>query len=126
MVLMTYKMPDDITKIKNRVGAIKLRFAEADKEAKKAAFDKFIEEGGNKDEYEGGDDSVAEAYRKIYSVYRERRQKHIDEVEAAKKHNLEQKQQILEEEKECLKKNDLVFRPGNMADASLADSRQKR
>lgn len=88
---------DDITKIKNRVGAIKLRFAEADKEAKKAAFDKFIEEGGNKDEYEGGDDSVAEAYRKIYSVYRERRQKHIDEVEAAKKHNLEQKQQILEE-----------------------------
>lgn len=34
--------------------------------------------------------------------------------------------QILEEEKECLRKNDLVFRPGNMADASLVDSRQKR
>ncbi len=88
---------DDITKIKNRVGAIKLRFAEADKEAKKAAFDKFIEDGGNKDEYEGGDDAVAEAYRKTYSIYRERRQKHIDEIEAAKKHNLELKQQILEE-----------------------------
>ena len=40
---------DDITKIKNRVGAIKIRFAEVDREAKKAAFDKFIEEGGNKD-----------------------------------------------------------------------------
>ena len=88
---------DDITKIKNRVGAIKLRFAEADREAKKAAFDKFIEEGGNKDEYEGGDDAAAEAYRKIYSIYRERRQKHIDEVEAAKQHNLQLKQQILDE-----------------------------
>ncbi len=88
---------DDITKIKNRVGAIKIRFAEVDREAKKAAFDKFIEEGGNKDEYEGGDDAVAEAYRKIYNTYRERRQKHIDEIEAQKKHNLEQKQQILEE-----------------------------
>ncbi|MBP5190830.1 MAG: DUF349 domain-containing protein [Bacteroidales bacterium] len=88
---------DDITKIKNRVGAIKLRFAEADHEAKKAAFDRFIEEGGNKDEYEASDDAVAEAYRKTYSIYRERRQKHIDEVEAAKKHNLELKQQILDE-----------------------------
>ncbi|MBO7490191.1 MAG: DUF349 domain-containing protein [Bacteroidales bacterium] len=88
---------DDITKIKNRVGALKISFAAADKEAKKAAFDKFIEEGGNKDEYEGGDDAVAEAYRKIYNVYRERRQKHIDELEAIKKHNLELKQQILEE-----------------------------
>ncbi|MBQ6236914.1 MAG: DUF349 domain-containing protein [Bacteroidales bacterium] len=88
---------DDITKIKNRVGAIKLRFAETDREAKKAAFDKFIEQGGNKDEYEGGDDEIAQAYRKIYNIYRERRQKHIDEVEAVKKHNLEQKQQILDE-----------------------------
>lgn len=88
---------DDITKIKNRVAAIKEHFNEADKEAKKAAFDKFIEEGGNKDEYEAGDDAIAEAYRKIYNVYRERRQKHINEVEAAKQHNLELKKQILEE-----------------------------
>ena len=88
---------DDITSIKNRVGAIKIRFAEIDKEVKKAAFDKFIEGGGNKDEYEASDDAVAEQYRKIYSIYRERRQKHIDEQEAIKQHNLELKQQILEE-----------------------------
>jgi len=88
---------EDITKIKNRVGALKISFNNADKEAKKAAFDKFIEEGGNKDEYEGGDDAVSEAYHKIYGVYRERRQKHIDEIEATKKENLAKKQQILEE-----------------------------
>ena len=88
---------DDITKIKNRVGAIKVCFAEADKATKKAAFDKFIEEGGNKDDYEGGDDETAENYRKVYAIYRERRQKHIDELEATKQRNLELKKQILEE-----------------------------
>lgn len=88
---------DDITSIKNRVAAIREHFTELDKEVKKAAFDKFIEEGGNKDEYEGGDDATAEAYRKVYNVYRERRQKHIDELEAAKQKNLEAKKQILEE-----------------------------
>ena len=87
----------DITSIKNRVAAIRERFNDLDKEVKKAAFDKFIEEGGNKDEYEGGDDATAEAFRKAYNVYRERRQKHIDEIEAAKQKNLEAKKQILEE-----------------------------
>lgn len=87
----------DITAIKNRVGAIKICFANADKEAKKEAFEKFIAEGGNKDEYESVDDSVSETYKKIYSVYRERRQKHIEELEAIKQHNFEQKLQILEE-----------------------------
>lgn len=87
----------DITSIKNRVAALKLSFNNADKEAKKAAFDKFIEEGGNKDEYEGGDDAIAESFKKEYSTYRERRQKHIDEIEAQKQKNLEQKQAILEE-----------------------------
>lgn len=87
----------DITSIKNRVASIRERFNELDKEVKKAAFDKFIEEGGNKDEYEGGDDATAEAFRKVYNVYRERRQKHIDEIEAQKQKNLEAKKQILEE-----------------------------
>lgn len=87
----------DITSIKNRVASIREHFNELDRETKKAAFDKFIEEGGNKDEYEGGDDAIAEAFRKVYNVYRERRQKHIDEIEAAKQKNLEAKKQILEE-----------------------------
>ena len=87
----------DITKIKNRVAAIKLCFNNADREFKKAAFEKFLEEGGNKDEYVSSDDAIAEAFRKEYNNYRERRQKHIDELEAQKQHNLEQKKQILEE-----------------------------
>lgn len=88
---------DDITKIKNRMAANRQCFVEADKAAKKAAFDKFIEDGGNKDEYQNSDDAVAESYRTLYNEYRERRQKHIDAIEAAKQENLKQKQALLEE-----------------------------
>ena len=88
---------DDITTIKNRVANLRLTFTNLDKEFKKAAFDKFVEAGGNKDEYEQGDDAIAENFRKIYALYRERRQKHIDELEARKQENLKKKQAILEE-----------------------------
>lgn len=88
---------DDITKIKNRVAALKLCFNNADREAKKAAFEQFLADGGNKDEYQDRDDATAEAFRKAYATYRERRQKHIDEIEARKQQNLQAKQQILEE-----------------------------
>lgn len=90
-------LTDDITAIKNRVGDLKIAFNEADKAVKKAAFEKFIEDGGNKDEYVSSDDAVAEAYRKAYNIYRERRQKHIDELEAQKQNNLQQKNAILDE-----------------------------
>lgn len=88
---------DDITKIKNRVAAIKDCFNQANREVQKALFDKFIEAGGNKDEYQGSDDAVAEEFHHTYNIYRERRQKHIDAIEAAKQQNLEQKKQVLEE-----------------------------
>lgn len=87
----------DITKIKNRVAAIKDCFNTANREVQKAAFDKFIEEGGNKDDYQGTDDAVADEFHHTYNIYRERRQKHIDEMEAAKQQNLEQKKQILDD-----------------------------
>lgn len=88
---------DDITSIKNRVAALRVCFTNADKEVRKEAFERFIAEGGNKDEYEYRDDAIAVEYHKVYDIYRERRQKNIDEQEAIKKSNLEKKQQILEE-----------------------------
>lgn len=88
---------DDITSIKNRVAALRQCFTNADKEVRKEAFDRFVAEGGNKDEYEYHDDAIAVEYHKVYDQYRERRQKNIDEQEAIKKSNLEKKQQILED-----------------------------
>ncbi len=95
--LKTLLQENDITTIKNRAAAIKECFNQANREVQKAIFDKFIEDGGNKDEYQGADDAVAEEFHRIYNIYRERRQKHADAIEAAKQHNLDQKKQILEE-----------------------------
>ncbi|MCR4828943.1 MAG: DUF349 domain-containing protein [Bacteroidales bacterium] len=88
---------EDITKIKNRVAGIKIAFVDADKAFKEEAFKQFIEGGGLKEDYQPADDPVADAYHKVYNVYRERRQKHINEVEAAKQKNLELKKAVLEE-----------------------------
>ena len=57
---------DDITSIKNRVAALRQCFTNADKEVRKEAFDRFVAEGGNKDEYEYHDDAIAVEYHKVY------------------------------------------------------------
>ena len=87
----------DISAIKNRVGDIRLRFLDLNKEVHRQQFETFIAEGGNKDEYEQKDDEVAINFFKTYDIYRTRRQKYQEEQEAEKQENLKQKQQILEE-----------------------------
>ncbi|MBR1851052.1 MAG: DUF349 domain-containing protein [Bacteroidales bacterium] len=88
---------DDISKIKNRVAAIRTRFNTLNHDVQQAAFEAFLANGGNKDDYQSLDDAVGEAFHKLYNTYRDRRQKHAEAIEAQKKKNLEAKQQILDE-----------------------------
>ena len=90
-------MNDEVQKIRNRVASIRNRFNELNREVQKAAFDAFLADGGNKDEYQEKDDSVAEAFQRLYEQYRTRRQQYIDAVEAQKKKNFEAKQALIEE-----------------------------
>lgn len=90
-------LKEDIEAIKNRVSQVRNSFNEANKAVQKAAFEAFLADGGNKDEYQPSDDAVAETFHKLYGEYRERRQKHTEEVDAQKQKNLEQKKQILDE-----------------------------
>ena len=90
-------MAEEIQKIKNRVGAIRTRFNELNREVQREAYEKFLADGGNKDEYEEKSDSVAEAFHRLYDQYRTRRQQYIDAIEAQKKKNLEAKQALIEE-----------------------------
>ena len=95
-------LQNEITTIKNRVAQIKNLFANADREFRKAAYDEYIAAGGEKDKYEQPDDPVSQQFRKLYNIYREKRQQHIDAVEAQKQQNLKQKQEILAELKTLL------------------------
>ena len=87
----------NITHIKNRASNIKNAFNALNREVQKAAFEAFLAEGGNKDEYQPADDEVANTFHKLYGQYRDRRQKYIDEQEAIKQNNLTQKRQILDD-----------------------------
>ncbi|MCR4659056.1 MAG: DUF349 domain-containing protein [Bacteroidales bacterium] len=90
-------LADDVQKIKNRVATIRNRFNTLNHEAQQTAYEAFLADGGNKDDYNQTDDAVAEAFHKAYAIYRERRQKYAEALEIQKKKNLEAKQQILEE-----------------------------
>lgn len=97
---------NDVSKIRNRVSAIRNQFNTLNKEVEKKAFEAFIADGGNKDEYQYSNDAVAEAFHKAYDTYRTRRQKMQEEQEAAKKRNLQAKQQILEELRTLIDKDE--------------------
>ena len=97
---------DDVAKIRNRATAIRAQFTTLNKEVEKQAFEAFIAEGGNKDDYQPANDAVADAFYKAYDTYRTRRQKMLDDIEAQKKHNLEAKQQILEELRALIDKDE--------------------
>ena len=90
-------MGQDIQKIRNRVAAIRTRFNELNREVQNAAFEKFIAEGGNKDDYQYENDAVAEEMHRLHDQYRAARQKYLDDLEQQKKQNLEAKQALIEE-----------------------------
>lgn len=87
----------DVQKIKNRVASIRNRFNELNREVQNAAFEKFLAEGGNKDDYQYENDAVAEEMHRLHDHYRTMRQKYMEELEEQKKRNLEAKQALIEE-----------------------------
>lgn len=97
LAAFTELLNDDISHIRNRAAAIRNQFNVLNKEVEKQAFEAFLAEGGNKDDYKPANDATAEAFYKAYDTYRARRQKMQEEIDAQKAANLEAKKQILEE-----------------------------
>jgi len=104
---------EDITHVKNRVSALKMRFNDLEKEHYEAEFEKFIKEGGNKEEYNRQEDQTSETYGKLYATYRRRRQEHIDAIEAAKQQNLTAKEAVLESLKQLVERGEENMRKAN-------------
>ena len=99
-------MEHDLTTVRNRASTIRNQFNVLNKDVEKQAFEAFLAEGGNKDDYHPANDAVAEAFYAAYDVYRARRQKMQEELEAQKQRNLEAKQQILEELRTLIDKDE--------------------
>ena len=90
-------LADEVQKIRSRVGSLRNRFNELNRESLRANYEAFIAAGGNKDEYEEKDDSVAGEFHRLYNVYRERRQQYLSALEEQKQKNLAAKQALIEE-----------------------------
>ena len=99
-------LDNDIEKIKNQVATIRARFNDLTKEVQQANYQAFLDGGGLKEDFQNAEDSLSESFRKLYNIYRERRQKHIDDIENKKKQNLAEKQQILDELRQLIDKDE--------------------
>ncbi len=96
----------EVQKIKNRVAAIRARFSDLDREVQETAFQQFLADGGNKDEYQPARDAVSEEMHRLHDRYRAMRQKYMEELEAAKQRNLQAKQQLIEELRQLVDSDD--------------------
>ena len=90
-------MSEEVQQIKGRAQAIRTRFNELNHEAQKAVFEAFLADGGNKDDYQAQNDTLAEKFYALYDRYRARRQQYLEQLEEQKKKNLEAKQALIEE-----------------------------
>ena len=90
-------MAEEVQQIKGRAQAVRTRFNELNHEVQKAAFDAFLADGGNKDDYQAQNDALAEKFYALYDRYRARRQQYLDDLEEQKKKNLAAKQALIEE-----------------------------
>ena len=87
----------EVHKIKNRVANIRTRFNDLNREEQNRAFEQFLADGGNKDEYQPQTDPLADEMHRLHDKYRAMRQRYMDELEATKQKNLQAKQALLEE-----------------------------
>lgn len=92
----------NITKIKLKVSILKAHFLEKLKVEKQAILDQFISEGGNKEDFVPEEHPLETRYRNAFVVYKENKQKLLEEYEEIKQKNLQLKQHILNELKELI------------------------
>ncbi|MCK5764975.1 MAG: DUF349 domain-containing protein, partial [Bacteroidales bacterium] len=87
---------EDITAIKIKVALIKVSFIKLMKEEKQAVLDKFLEEGGNKDDYKPEENKLEKRFSKAFEGYRRNKIKYNERQEKVKLENLDKKKEILE------------------------------
>jgi len=93
---------EDINLIKQRVGVLKASILNQTKQLKNEALDKFIEDGGNKEEFEYLPSEYEEKFNEALKKYKENKTKFLENLELEKQRNLEAKQQIIQGLKELV------------------------
>ena len=90
-------LDQEVQLIKNRVAKIRVSFNTLSLQAQQQHFQEFLDNGGAKEDYQNPDDPIADAFRKAYNTFRDKRQKFQEALDLQKKKNLEEKQHILDQ-----------------------------
>jgi hypothetical protein len=93
---------ENINQIKQRVSVLKASIINQIKNLKKEALDKFIEEGGNKEEFEATPIEWEDLFNAALKTYKDNKAKFLENLELEKQKNLENKQQIIQGLKELV------------------------
>ncbi len=92
----------DVTKIKNKVAAIKVFFLKLNKEDIDHELEQFIADGGERESFEHVDDPLETRFKAAFNKYKDNKARHNETLERQKQQNLVQKQAILEELKQLI------------------------
>ncbi|MDD3877109.1 MAG: DUF349 domain-containing protein [Bacteroidales bacterium] len=87
----------NITKIKRKIGLIKLAFHNIIKHEKEDKLNKFIEEGGDKKEFKFEPDNLEIKFNAAFNTFKQNKKSFEEEQENEKIKNFEKKKNILEE-----------------------------
>lgn len=82
--------------MKMRVGILRAKGIELIKAAKKAVFEKFIADGGNKDEFVAEPTEIEKRFNAALQLFKDKKAIFIERIEKEKLNNLEAKKNIIE------------------------------
>ncbi len=88
---------ENIEQMKMRSNLVRNAFRNLTSEYRKEVKDKFLKDGGLEEDFKLEDDNLDIEFNKFYSLYREKRQKYLDEQEKIKQENVVKKNETLEE-----------------------------
>lgn len=92
----------DVSKIKDKIAAIKSNFLKLNKEDRDREMEQFILDGGDKDNYEHKDDPLETRFKAAFDIYKVNKEKYKEILEQQKNDNLKQKLAIIEELKQLI------------------------
>ena len=92
----------DVTKIKDQVTAIRVRFMKLNKEDLDKEMEAFLECGGDKESYQHTMDDAEKRFNAAFGIFKSNRARQNEQMDAQKLENLTQKQAILEELKQLI------------------------
>jgi len=87
----------DVNSIKTEISLIKVSYLKKSKDENEIELNKFIEEGGKKEDFSPPLDSLTDRFNIAFNIYKEKKATFNDALEKQKQENLKLKLQILED-----------------------------